>query len=504
MIPQIWLGTEHSFQNYLFSLYQFGDKLAQLKGAFEFDDPVESIMDKHGDVGIISIDGPLVDSPDMMDRFFGVTGYSDVTEAINRHLEDKGVKSLVLSLNTPGGDASGIGEVSSFIAEAKQIKPVHSWTGKSALSAGYWIGSSGSSFHASKMAETGSIGAIATYTSIARRLKDEGIDVHVERGGKQKALLHPAEELSEEGKKLLKAKVGQLHDFFLEHVTSERPQLRLSEKSQWGEGQTFFTKESIEKGLLDGPAMTLGELVASLQSKKQSKSASHSSNSSHSSNFGNSSNFGRSTNQLKSSTLSGKMTGAHNHGTNDMTKQVLLSEKAQAQLASGVPIEEIDKNELMASSEESVESEAPTETEVKTEEVAAEGTVAETKVEDTTTGKSVESYLKEQLKERETELMELRVQKSQMETQLNALKDVESTLQPIAIEAINRMQIALGQSPSTLKGLPAASLAEQYGALKEDFNKRFKSGQLSQGATDDSRQGRSLEELRLMSSVKSK
>lgn len=496
MIPQIWLGTEHSFQNYLFSLYQFGDKLAQLKGAFEFDDPVESIMDKHGDVGIISIDGPLVDSPDMMDRFFGVTGYSDVTEAVNRHLEDKGVKSLVLSLNTPGGDASGIGEVSSFIAEAKQIKPVHSWTGKSALSAGYWIGSSGSSFHASKMAETGSIGAIATYTSIARRLKDEGIDVHVERGGKQKALLHPAEELSEEGKKLLKAKVGQLHDFFLEHVTSERPKLKLSEKSQWGEGQTFFTKESIEKGLLDGPAMTLGELVASLQTKKPSKSAGHSGSS------------GRSTNLLKSSTLSGKMTGSHNHGTNDMTKQVLLSEKAQALLASGVPIEEIDKNELMASPEESVESEAPTETEVKTEEVAAEGTgtgvAAETKAEGTTTGKSVESYLKEQLKERETELMELRVQKSQMETQLNSLKDVESTLQPIAIEAINRMQIALGQSPSTLKGLPAASLAEQYGALKEDFNKRFKSGQLSQGATDDSRQGRSLEELRLMSSVKSK
>lgn len=476
MTPSIWLGTEDSFHHYLFSAYRMLDKFGsdvKLRESISFGDPVEDIIDVHGNVGIVSIDGPLIDTPDMFDRLMGVTSYSDITEGINRHLENKKVSDIVLVMNTPGGDASGIGEVSSYIAEAKNVKPITSWTGKSALSAGYWIASSASKLRASKMAEVGSIGAIATVTSVARMLKEEGIDVHIERAGKHKALIHPAEELSEEGKKVLKAKVGQLHDFFLEHVTNERPQLKMSEKSKWGEGQTYFTEEAIGLGLVDGPSMSLGELVTGLQVKSKS---------------------GKSQTKLAGTCHNGKL----NHSIDEAsmkTKQVLLSDEARAQLASGAPLEAV------AHTVAETETDKVEEAEVKTEAEEIEGKVEETLEAKHESG-NLSEFLQARLDARESELMELKVQKTQMETQLTALKDVESTLQPIAVEAINRLQIALGQSPSNLKGLPAASLAEQYAALKDDFNKRFKAGPVAQGASDESREGRSLAELRIMSSVK--
>ena len=479
MTPSIWLGTEDSFHHYLFSAYRMMDKFGsdvKLRESFAIGDPVEDIIDVHGNVGIVSIDGPLIDTPDMFDRIMGVTSYSDITEGINRHLEDKKVSDIVLVMNTPGGDASGIGEVSNFIADAKNVKPITSWTGKSALSAGYWIASSASKLRASRMAEVGSIGAIATVTSVARMLKEEGIDVHVERAGTHKALIHPAEELSDEGKKVLKAKVGQLHDFFLEHVTGERPQLKMSEKSKWGEGQTYFTDEAIGLGLVDGPAMSLGELVTGLQARSKSKS-------------------GRGQTKMAESCHNGKLS-QQTKEAGMKTKQVLLSDEARAQLASGAPLEAVAHT--LAETETEIETGEAEETPVETKEPDTSGT--ETKAEEKTEKGNLAEFLQARLEARESEMMELKVQKTQMETQLTALKDVESTLQPIAVEAINRLQIALGQSPSNMKGLPAASLAEQYAALKDDFNKRFKAGPVAQGASDESREGRSLAELRIMSS----
>jgi len=484
MTPSIWLGTEDSFHHYLFSAYRMMDKFGsdvKLRESISFGDPVDDIIDVHGNVGIVSIDGPLIDTPDMFDRLMGVTSYSDITEGINRHLENKKVSDIVLVMNTPGGDASGIGEVSSYIAEAKNVKPITSWTGKSALSAGYWIASSASKLRASKMAEVGSIGAIATVTSVARMLKEEGIDVHIERAGKHKALIHPAEELSEEGKKVLKAKVGQLHDFFLEHVTNERPQLKMSEKSKWGEGQTYFTDEAIGLGLVDGPAMSLGELVTGLQVKSKSGK-------------------GKSQTKLTETCHNGRLSNRTEEASMK-TKQVLLSDEARAQLASGAPLEAVAHTVSQEEAETDKVEETETEVEVETEAEEIKAKVEET-LEAKPESDNLAEFLQARLDARESELMELRVQKTQMETQLTALKDVESTLQPIAVEAINRLQIALGQSPSNLKGLPAASLAEQYAALKDDFNKRFKAGPVAQGASDESREGRSLAELRIMSSVK--
>jgi hypothetical protein len=180
-----------------------------------------------------------------------------------------------------------------------------------------------------------------------------------------------------------------------------------------------------------------------------------------------------------------------------MAKQILLSDEAQAQVALGVPLEQVEHTEV----------EAPTEPEVKAEATAE--TKTETKAEDLAVelkemADPLADFLKAQVKELQTELYQAKLDLSQHQSKVGQLQDVESKLAPIAIEAINRLQIALGQTPSTMTGLPATSLAEQYTAVKSEFDARFKTGRLTQPASDPSQSGRSLAELRLITGAGSK
>ena len=179
-----------------------------------------------------------------------------------------------------------------------------------------------------------------------------------------------------------------------------------------------------------------------------------------------------------------------------MAKQILLSDEAQAQVALGVPLEQVEHTEVEAEPEVKAEAvKAEVKTETKAEDLAVELREAADPLSD---------FLKAQVKELQTELYQAKLDLSQHQSKVGQLQDVESKLAPIAIEAINRLQIALGQTPSTMTGLPATSLAEQYTAVKSEFDARFKTGRLTQPASDPAQSGRSLAELRLITGAGSK
>lgn len=455
MFPDIWLGSQSAYHTFLRNSFKYANEQvryaeleAKLRGDDEDDDLstylANRLIDVQGSVGIVSVNGGLTSEESYRDLWFGDVAYPTISTAINQHLENPEVKTIVLALNSPGGDASGISDLGAFLKDAGKIKPVHAWTGKSALSAAYWAAASCKTVRASDLGETGSIGVIATFTSIARMLQEEGIDTHVIRSGQDKALLHPAEPLSDKGKAYLEEKVQHLHTYFIENIEANRPKLKKVSRDSWAEGKSFFAKEAIEIGLVDGPIISLGELLTRLNSDN---------------------------------------TSTNNRGNQSMSKQILLSDAAQAQVALGVPLEDVEHQEVEAAPEPKVEAAQPVET------------VLEAGHDD-----SLATFLKEQNQALQSQVASLNLELHQAKNQAQVLQDVEAKLQPIAIEAINRLQVGLGQTPTTLQGLPATSLAEQYAATKSEFDARFKIGRQTQQASDPAQSGRSLAELRLIAS----
>ena len=473
MFPELWLGSLPSYSKHIQNrlAYQqdhvrFAELEAKFSARLSDDEEMDlstylssQLIDIQGKVGIISVNGSLVSEEHYRNLWYDEVAYSTISTAVNTLLEDPNVESLVLALASSGGDASGISDLGSFIKEARKVKPIHAWTGQQALSAAYWAASACQTVRASDLGETGSIGVIATFTSYARMLKEEGIDVTIERSGKYKALLHPAETLTEQGQEYLREKVSTLHTYFIENIETSRSKLKSVSRDVWAEGKSYFAKEAIEIGLVDGPVISLGQLISKLNSVNSS---------------------------------------ANHRGNQSMAKQILLSDEAQAQVALGVPLEQVEHTEVEAPTEPEVKAEAPK----KEPEVApdAEALLAELRE----AADPLSDFLKAQVKELQTELYQAKLDLSQHQSKVGQLQDVESKLAPIAIEAINRLQIALGQTPSTMTGLPATSLAEQYTAVKSEFDARFKTGRLTQPASDPAQSGRSLAELRLITGAGSK
>lgn len=467
-LPQIWLGSDESYTQHLVNrLTYLSDPVAfqaahpiKLSDDEDFDVGqymAEQMIEVVGNVGLVKISGSLVADESIYNLWFGETAYQTVSTAVRLLLEDPNVSQILTIWDTPGGDASGVNDFGSFLKDADKIKPVHAWTGTMALSAGYWGAACCRSVRASELGETGSIGAVAKFRSYARMLEEEGIDTIVARSAPMKAVLQSEEPIDDKKRAYLQSKVDQLHTYFVGHIKKARPKLKELSESQWATGETFFADKAIELGLVDGPAISLNALVSQLQAKID---------------------------KTKSTTYAGK------------TMTTVLSEQMIAQLMSGVTPPGVQ----MA---DTTDPAPPGQDEEESEPVAAAETPADVKAEDPKPilkDDGLMAYLQDKVTSLETKTLELTLRAEKAEAKLAEAQGLDDLLRPIVIEATQRLQVALGQAPSTFAEVPSRALAGSYRATLEEFEKRFQPGRRSLQAQDDSRQPKSLAELRLVSS----
>lgn len=428
-----------------------------------------------GDIGILNISGPLVAEDNWLNGFFGVTSYPAIARSAIKLAEmyqDGEISQIVHVFSTGGGDANGINGVAEVLQACKEMAPdTISYTGSTALSAGYWLASINDKLYVDRMGEVGSIGVISTIKSIARMLEADGVDVKVVRSGKYKALLHPYEPISEAGLQEVEAKGAQLHGFFIDHIQQMRPTLS-KRVAQWGEGQTFFGEEAVQLGLADGPPMSLNTLVKNLKSRQNTPQRSGD--------------------------------GRRNHGDDDQDesaftyrgtpmprKVVFASEADRAMVAAGVdlnavPHEEVEDDDLPEAAVELAS--APADTALMTE--MAQQPLSPVEPE-------LARYLRDELAASRKELAALQLQLSQLEQAKQELAAVEAQLAPIAREAIQRLQVALRQKPTTLAGLPASVLAAQYAEVKTEFERVMPVGAKALSGSDTSREPVDAGEQRL-------
>lgn len=410
------------------------------------------IYQTEDNVAVINVTGSLSNQDSFWNLLFGVTSYNTISTALKWALEDENITDIVMALNTNGGDVDGLADLSTNMKMVSKQKPIHAWSGGRALSAGYWISSAADKIYGTEMSEWGSIGVITTHASLARMYKEEGIDITLFRGGKYKALGHPAEPLSQEAERVLQDKTDRLYSFFLSHVSSLRPSLKVDNKDAWAEGKVFFGGEALQMGMIDGIA-SLNQLVDSLRAEEEEQYPGTVAGNFHSMSEG-----------------------------RDVTKRVILSETDQALVASGVGLENVTPlGEIDETEEVSVAEEEGTEVEAEAEEPTVEAAVEEHETEGQP---SLVSYLKDELSRERSVAEELRLKLSAAESRVASLESVEEALKPLVVESINRMQVGLGQTPSDLSSLSATVLAEQYSSVRNTLFKRFPGQKNSLGAEE--------------------
>jgi hypothetical protein len=100
----------------------------------------------------------------------------------------------------------------------------------------------------------------------------------------------------------------------------------------------------------------------------------------------------------------------------------------------------------------------------------------------------VVTLLQQQLAEARQGQVQAQVEAQLLKSQLEGALGAETALRPVATAAIHRLQVALGQAPMALEGLPAATLAQQFDQLNTQLNVRYPQGRVSQPGTDQTRE----------------
>lgn len=454
-----WLGDEDSLRHVLDSAplmqeYSATHELAQdAQADYEAGKHLISVQN---DIALIKVHGSLSNRDSIWNQFFGITSYNEIRNAIVDTVQDEAIKSIVLDMDTPGGDAKGVNDLADFIKMADKQKPIETHISGSAFSAGYWIASATRRISGGKMSEAGSIGVISVIVNLAKKYKKEGYDIKVFRGGKYKALGNPFEEMTKTAEKIYQAKIDTMEGFFLDAVSENRGIPRSKVKSQVGEGLTFFAKEAVNNGLMD-EVITFDELFGRLIKSGNSASAEK--------------KILTEEIDMKKKVLTEEAVAAIAAGASEDDVKDLLAEEEVSEDASedvGEQAAEEGKGDEAAASDEAGVVLAGGESSESEE--ASEQAVGETA--EASGESSLVAFLKDEVKSLRAENADLQKKVSAGESALAN----EVALKGIADTFIASMCVPLGITPMNLKDMDTSVLLTQYTDIRAKFTENYKVG----------------------------
>lgn len=217
-------------------------------------------------VAIVHVHGSLVDRGPWLGTWWGMTSYEGLAEQFKRLKADDDVKSIILDIDSGGGEVAGLFDVIEVLGDLRRAKPVHAIASSMACSAAYAIGCAAQSLHVNRQGVVGSIGVISMHMSYADYLARGGIKPTLIHAGKHKALGNRYQDLTEDGLAILQGNVDRIYGDFVDLVSKHR---RLSADAiRSTEARVFAGDEAVGLGLADGVASIEDLLTAVSQTAR--------------------------------------------------------------------------------------------------------------------------------------------------------------------------------------------------------------------------------------------
>ncbi|WP_265023351.1 S49 family peptidase [Wolbachia endosymbiont (group A) of Epistrophe grossularia] len=201
-------------------------------------------------IAIIRIYGVLTKKTEAFDHILDMTSYENIHEEIESALEDKSIETILLDIDSPGGEVNGVFDLADFIYSARGKKRIIAIANDDAYSAAYAIASSAEKIFLTRTSGVGSIGVIASHIDQSRFDEKQGIKYTTIFAGSRKNDLNPHEPMTSESLGSLQKEVDRLYEMFLQLIARNRG---LSiEKIRSTEAGLYFGEKAVEIGLADG------------------------------------------------------------------------------------------------------------------------------------------------------------------------------------------------------------------------------------------------------------
>lgn len=213
----------------------------------------EPVLQKSGSRAMISIDGPMVFNPDLIDRIiFGAVSTQELMAAVDDVRRDKKIESVVFNVNSGGGEAMKIHVLAEMINTLSQQKATAAVnTGMMASAAFFAASQTGNVFVEDKLNETGSIGTVTVLSDFTEAMKMAGINVTKIATGPLKGAGMMGTPITPAIVEMVQEKVDEIQEGFSEAVERARPEADMKDGSKARSGASFFFKDAKKLGLVD-------------------------------------------------------------------------------------------------------------------------------------------------------------------------------------------------------------------------------------------------------------
>jgi len=216
-----------------------------------------------GGIAIIPVYGVLVPRANVMSDMSGATSFDILTAQLREAMGTASVTTIVLDVDSPGGNAAGATEFAREVLKARTKKSIIAVANYTMASAAYWVAACATEIVASPSASVGSIGVYAIHEDLTEALKMEGIKETVVAAGKYKTEAVEGIPLSPEAEAFLQHRVDETYAQFVGDVSRGRGVPIADVRNGYGEGRTLSAQEALGLGMVDKVA-TLDETLARL------------------------------------------------------------------------------------------------------------------------------------------------------------------------------------------------------------------------------------------------
>jgi ClpP class serine protease len=173
-------------------------------------------------VAIVPIHGTLVSRTGGMDAESGLTSYQTIRAALDRAAADPQARSILLDLDTPGGEVAGLAALAERIERISEFKPIDAIANDGAYSAGYWLASSARRIYVTRTGGAGSVGVVLAHIDMTAADEMRGLRWTYIYAGERKIDFQPHVPLSDEARAAGQREVDRLYGLFVDHVARRR------------------------------------------------------------------------------------------------------------------------------------------------------------------------------------------------------------------------------------------------------------------------------------------
>jgi signal peptide peptidase SppA len=235
----------------------------------------EQAKNSPGGVAVLPLYGVISNRIHHVQDISGPGGTS--TEGFSRRfreaVDNPSIGSIVIDIDSPGGNVHGIQALSDEIYNARKKKHIVAVANSMAASAAYWIGTAADEFIMAPGGDVGSIGAMMVHEDLSAFVN--AVDspnalpqVELITSSEYKAEGNPFGPLSDESREFFQQRVNEYHNSFVKAVARGRGTTVKDVNENFGQGRVYGAEQALSVGMVDA-IDTLDNVIVRLASGKK-------------------------------------------------------------------------------------------------------------------------------------------------------------------------------------------------------------------------------------------